>query len=183
MDTALLLFAFIDGVTLAAVAALYVHGPRALPQPAMQPAALPATPDGATPGGTTASETLARAALIAAIKRAGHEVTRETDDGCHAMVEGIRLLFSIDAGRHYVGAIARWQADGTTFEAINRFNRKTLLARAWLDDEGANILEIDSVCATGHAEAQLDAFLRRIPPVLTQFCRETATEQPSAARH
>jgi hypothetical protein len=178
MDTALLLFAFIDGLTLAAVAALYVYGPRALPRPAMQPAALPTTPDGAT-----ASETLARAALIAAIKRAGHEVTRETDDGCHAMVEGIRLLFSIDAGRHYVGAIARWQADGTTFEAINRFNRKTLLARAWLDDEGANILEIDSACAAANPDAQLDAFLRRIPPVLAQFCRETATGQPSAARH
>lgn len=178
MDTALLLFAFIDGVTLAAVVTLYLYGPRALPRPATQSAALPATA-----GAGAASEAPSRAALIAAIKRAGLEVTRETDDGCHAMVEGVRLLFSIDAGRHYVGAIARWQADGTTFEAINRFNRKTLLARAWLDDEGANILEIDSVCAAGHAEAQLDAFLRRIPPVLTQFCRETATEQPSAARH
>lgn len=131
---------------------------------------------------STASENISRitdAELMTVLKEEGYAPSLVKPGLILVKMAGIKVLFLVWEDNESIQAYAGFESDDSSLKRINEWNRKRRLSRAYVDDDGDAVIELDLDLAGGVSKERLLDFISTTEVSVLAFALHMTFENSS----
>jgi hypothetical protein len=114
--------------------------------------------------------------LIAVLKEEGFSAKSDRPEVVAVKVEGLNVLFVLPEDHYSVQAYAGFKSDKGTLSRVNEWNRTHRFSRAYIDNDGDPVIELDLDLTGGISKQRLVDYIKTVRISVLAYARHVLME-------